>query len=401
MKISYLSGPADVPRFLREMDGAGVTDFFGTNYMKLFLEFARQIVATSQIFTWHDGKRYEADFEQVHVLNWPMKRASGARYHLALFIWNLRAMFRMVGFRPDVLLLTGHQQYWWVYAPLRLLGTKFIASYHSAQWAGPAPQGLVTRTLTILNSLLAVQRMSAILSTSRIIREQVQIMLGGKPVPIFDHLPSYSAGQFAGVEPPRRDVREPFEIMFTGRIEADKGVFDLLEIARSLDAERPSAFLFHVCGDGGARETFVREIEAAELQSTVVVYGHCDPARLRSVLSRSHCCIVPTRLECNAGFEMTCAEAILADRPLISSAACPAIYYLKPATIEVPPDDVAAYRRAVVALADDEDLYWEKQQACAPLKPQFLEEEFSWRSAIRKAFRLSVSVPTQTIEDAL
>ena len=65
-------------------------------------------------------------------------------------------------------------------------------------------------------------------------------------------------------------------------------------------------------------------------------------------MSASHACIVPTRTNYEAGFEMTCSEAILAGRPLVTSKVCPALDYLRDASIEATPDDAASYRDAIV-----------------------------------------------------
>ena len=69
--------------------------------------------------------------------------------------------------------------------------------------------------------------------------------------------------------------------------------------------------------------------------------------------------IAPTRSDFEEGFNKSCVEAVLANRPFISSPVCPAVYSLS-GRIVVPPDDVAAYREALVRLADDPFLYRKK-----------------------------------------
>lgn len=81
---------------------------------------------------------------------------------------------------------------------------------------------------------------------------------------------------------------------------------------------------------------------------------------------------------------MVCAEAILAGRPLVTSAVCPALEYVKEAAVEVPPDDVPAYCRALLDLANDRGLYERKIAACKPIQEQFYDVSNGWGSKLRE-----------------
>lgn len=398
LKISYMSGPANVPRFLTEMERGTPSDYFGTNYMKLFLKLAKDIEAQAQIFTWHGEDLYETELGRYGILNWPIRSRGGLRHHVSLLTWNLAALWRMIRFRPNIVLLTGNQNYWWIYAPLRLFGARFIASFHSVLWPKYRPVPRHLRVFNWLNGRLLLRRMSAILATSQDIREQIVSLLGLAKVPIIDHLPSYAPTQFDGIVPPSRALGSPFEILFMGRLEPNKGVYDLLAFAEQLHRKRPGEFLFHVAGEGSQSEHFASKIHTLSLTDVVLLYGHCGPSKIRELLSKSHVCVVPTRSDCEAGFEMVCAEAILAERPLVSSRVCPAIYYLADATVEVPPDDVAEYRAAIEALADSPELYARKQAACASLKSQFLEPRFGWEAAMHRAIALATGIASAKAE---
>lgn len=389
MKISYLSGPADVSRFLGEIERDEKSDYFGTNYMKLYLRLAQSLDARSQIFTWFEEEPFEQTIGEVEIINWPLVYRPNILFHWDMIGWNLAAMLRMWRFRPDIVLLTGQQGYWWLYWPLRLTGATFLASFHCVQWPKYGRASLHMRLYSWLNARLILRGMPAILSTSQDIRDQIESMLAGAKVPIIDHLPSYSPDQFAGISPPLRPAGTPFTTLFTGRLEANKGIFDIVAIAERLERTRPGEFRFHLCGDGGDREKIESEIIELGLDACVILHGHCGPDTIRALMSESQACIAPTRSDFEAGFEMTCAEAILSGRPLISSPVCPAVHYLTNATVVVPPDDVDAYHDAIVALADDPAFYAVKQAACAPLQRQFYDEDNGWTSAMRRAIGLA------------
>lgn len=394
MKISYLSGPANVKRFLEEIEGREPSDYFGTNYMKSFLELRRDLDARAQVFAWYGSDQFEGNFDGIDLINWPIKPRSGVLYHWQMIVWNTAAMLRILIYRPDIVLLTGHQSYWWIYAPLRLTRAKFIFSFHCVQWPRYGAVRPHVRLLARLTSFLVLRSASAVLSTSRVIRKQVEEMLDGARVPIFDHLPSYEPEQFSGIKPPVRLQDAPFETLFMGRLEANKGIFDVVEIARQLEATHPGKFLFHICGEGSQGKVLADEVGRLGLADQVILQGHCGPDRLRYLMSRSHACIAPTRSDFEAGFEMVCAEAILSGRPLVSSQVCPAIDYVGMATVEVPPDDVEGYRNALLELANEAGFYRRKEQACVGLKDQFFDISRGWKAAFRRALAVSLQDPT-------
>ena len=81
---------------------------------------------------------------------------------------------------------------------------------------------------------------------------------------------------------------------------------------------------------------------------------------------------------------MVCAEAILANRPLITSAVCPALEDVREATVEVQPDNVDQYYQAVLKLSDDPEFYSRKQAACAALQEPFYNLNNSWGTKIKE-----------------
>lgn len=390
-KISYLSGPADFPSIFAFQSGRARQTFFGTNYMKLFIEFVKSKQLSAQVFTWvNTNVDFEDKSRQFILINRSMPRSGGWRYHLDVFRWNSKNVKEMAAFQPDVLLLTGAQENWWQYAPLMRSGAKVIASFHCVQWPVIKSPRLHQRIYAALNARLVLRRASAILVTSQAIRLQVESMLGpASNVPIIDHLPTYDEQQFESFTPPQLEVGSECGILFVGRIEADKGVFDLLQIAHELQSERPGQFRFHFCGEGTQLERLKSLVAERGLQGQVEIHGHCDRDELSVVIKRSHICVVPTRSEFAAGFEMTCAEAILAERPLITSRVCPAIDYLRAATVEVPPDDLGAYKSAILKLADDPVFYAEKRNACASQKGQFYDPANSWTAALERAWAIA------------
>ena len=91
--------------------------------------------------------------------------------------------------------------------------------------------------------------------------------------------------------------------------------------------------------------------------------------------------VVPTRTSFNEGFNMVIAEALLAQRPVISSRVCPAVDYASGGIFLVTPDDGEAYGEAIVHLSDNKEAYVELQSRSYAAGERFLEESTSYRSA--------------------
>lgn len=386
LRVGYVSGPSDADGIYEDLRSNRPRTYFGTNYMRQFLLLMDELGADALIETWHGAAKYRRKIGRHVFNNVPQHARRGSLYHLQNILHMTGVLWRQLLFQPDVIVLTGKQEYWWVLAPLRLTRTRFIASLHSVIWPPFLRLKRHYEALLFLNQHLILRHLDAVVATSKRIADQFAELAGDSGIPLFDHLPTWDRQQFEGVTPADRLPPSPFAVMFTGRIERDKGIYDLVEIAAQLNRERPGEFIFHVCGDGTELERVRRLIEDERLNDVVLLHGYCAPDRMKAVMSTCHAAIVPTRTDCPAGFEMTCAEAILCGRPLVTSAVAPAIDYLRPASIEVPPEDVPAYKRAIVKLKDDPVLYREKREACAGLREQFFSYENSWDFAMREAF---------------
>jgi glycosyltransferase involved in cell wall biosynthesis len=184
------------------------------------------------------------------------------------------------------------------------------------------------------------------------------------------------------MEPPNLN-RYPFRILFVGRMEADKGVFDILEIAKRFASEGRKDFVFELCGSGSALECLRLAVKESELEHLFICHGYCNKPKMRQIYGRSHVVIVPTKTDFVEGFNKVVIESILAGRPVVTSAVCPAISEVRPAVVEVPPDDIKAYGEALIKLSEDREFYREKQQNCANLQEKFYDYSQSWGAQLK------------------
>jgi glycosyltransferase involved in cell wall biosynthesis len=395
IRIAYLSGPCDGPAVYREWRERGQQDYFGTDFMKQFLQLAEDLDAESYIVTSRRGEYSAVRCGRFVFDNHPNPVGlKGAMYHLAFLPWFARIVPKIVRFKPDVLIATENAPYWFLLTPLRWFGIPIIPSFHPVPWPQYAPRKWSSRVLWQLNRFLILRHLKAMVVISNAITRELSSLLGPDMlrIEVLRHLPSYPPSQFESIPLPDIGSQPPFRVFFIGRIETNKGIYDLVEIARRLEEKRRGQFLFDICGAGGELDNLRRRIAELNLQNVVVSHGYCSAQKVEMLLGKSHAVIVPSRSDFDAGFEMVCAEAILSNRPLVASAVCPALEDLREASIEVQPDNVDQYCGAILRLSDEREFYLDKQAACFALHEPFYNPENSWATKIKEALSKHIKI---------
>jgi glycosyltransferase involved in cell wall biosynthesis len=298
-----------------------------------------------------------------------------------------------VRYRIDAAVICDGTCHWFPLRVLPKLGVKVIPTIHCMLWRKSAPPpGRAMRLIRRLDLPFWRRSANAVMSASGDISRQLDELTAGDHRPVIEFLPTYRHGTFAQDEAPPafgsiagQERSAPFRVLFAGRIERNKGVFDILEIARRFHAAGRADIEFDLCGAGSAMEDLKREVSSFALSSTFRLHGHRTRPQMREMFGQSHVLIVPTTSDFAEGFNQVVVEGVLAGRPVITSSICPALEYVRDAIVEVPPDDVGAYHGAILGLLDDRELYDRKRRACVALQEQFYDPERSWATALKKA----------------
>jgi glycosyltransferase involved in cell wall biosynthesis len=246
-----------------------------------------------------------------------------------------------------------------------------------------------------LNRTFFARSASGILVISHTITNQIEELTGNLHPPIYEFLPTYCCDQFDSVRPPPGE-RRPFRVFFAGRIERNKGVFGLLEIAKRFYHEGRNEIEFDLAGDGSSlAQLHHATSEAGEtINQRFRFHGKVNKDQMLELLSRAHVVIVPTTSDFVEGFNKVVAEGVLSGRPVITSNVCPALEYVREAVVEVPPDDFQAYGNAILQLCDDKAFYEEKVAGCRDAQDQFYDSSRGW-GAMLKAGLLATGLPRQ------
>jgi glycosyltransferase involved in cell wall biosynthesis len=103
-------------------------------------------------------------------------------------------------------------------------------------------------------------------------------------------------------------------VLFLGRLESEKGVFDLLDAASALRAAVPDVRL--VCAGDGDLEGVARYAERLGIRDAVSLPGWIGLAEKQSLMDRAAICVLPSYAE---GLPMSLLEAMAAGLPIVAT----------------------------------------------------------------------------------
>jgi glycogen synthase len=384
LRILYAAGPGNIiGTYEHWVKGQDDPSQISITYSSQFYDVCRNLSAKAYVIS-SFSQRSRWKNEQFILENRPnpLQNTSGTLYHIGQILYGLWLIISAIGFRANVAVIDTGSTHWFMLSILSKLGIRVIPSLHCTLWRKYGSQRRIEAKILQLSRRLFAHDCDATLAVSQDINQQVVQLTQESPRPVVRFLPTYRSTEFLDVTEPHFE-RSPFYVLFAGRIEANKGVFDLLAIAQRFAAEGRQDIIFELCGSGSALDDLRVAVALAGLQSTVICYGYCQKSEMRQHLNRSHVVIVPTRTEFAEGFNQVIAEGILAGRPVVTSAVCPALFYVQAAVVEVPPNDVDAYGDALLKLCDDRDFYEQKRRNCLSLQAQFYDPTRGWSAALQ------------------
>lgn len=306
-------------------------------------------------------------------------------YYLSQVLYGLYLIGLAIKYKPKYFHVTNGSTFFFMLAPLKLLGIEVFPQFHNTLWVkGYPPTSKVTRFFLALDAWFLKRVSTAAFCCSPEIKNQIQEITQSKNCPTHVFKAQFYRKNFEN-SPPLPESKSPFVITFAGRIERNKGVFDILEMAQKLKDEN---IVFNICGGGSDLEHLRSKCKNLGLEKSVLIHGKLDRTRLLKMYTDAHTVVIPTRSTFPEGFAMVAAEAVLLERPIITSAVVPALELLKEAAIEVATEDVNSYVSAIKLLISDESVYKEKQAACSKLKKQFLDG----KEGLSKVLEKSLSV---------
>lgn len=388
VRIFFAIGPEDVKTAYQAWEqGEDSPSVNCMSFTGQFLDICKEIDAEGYVLAPCEENYFlETGQFTIDLRKVPFPKASGIWFHIKEICHSFSLIFSIINFRADVVILDLASPgivHWYLFCLLKLFNIDIITDTHCLLWYKYLSINLKDKILLeVGKGIFSIAKANLVCSHE--IEEQISELTLDNHAPILPFFCSYRPDFFLSIPAPSLD-KIPFRVLYLGRIERNKGVFDLLDIARRLALDEGQPFTFDVCGDGGDLEELRAEAKYLGLDQIFVCHGWCNRVRSREIFSRSHVVIVPTRKDFREGFNRVICESVLAGRPVITSDVCPALSYVKDAAIEVQVENVEAYGDAILSLYKESDLYEQKVHACFLLRKQFFDPENQWKAVLKKA----------------
>ena len=221
--------------------------------------------------------------------------------------------------------------------------------------------------------LAVLDHADALLIGSKSFAEEVR-QNHGTPLTRFTIIPGavdvqrFSPGQLAG------EAHEPLRVLYHGRVDARKGVLDLLEAWRQV----PATARLVISGIGPDMEAVAAKITELDLGDSVEQTGYVAYGDVPEIYRSCDIFVSPTYAE---GFSNTILEAMASGLPVVSTRAVGVVDCLRDNEngLLVEPGDVAALRHALTRMLTEPAL----RERLAATALREARDIYSWRTVSR------------------
>lgn len=376
VRIAYVTGPGDVlgthGHWARDEHDPRVPV---VTYSGMFYALVEKLDADALVLhqAGEAGTQRRGRFTFTRVVRTPPRRGAIAhRISEWQFARRLHDALRAYG--PDIILLASD-------TPLALLrrlprGARVILSAHNSYWPmGRQPRGLRQR-IRLWVAARALRRVDAAVCTSPECRRQLALLRGSSHG-LFVEMPQLPAP----LPPPHPTGQSLQSLLFAGRVEQDKGVFDLLRVFERLAASHGGLSL-EFAGEGSALEALRAAVQASGFASRVRVLGRLPAEALRERMRHADLLLCPTRSSFNEGLALVVLESAALGTPAIASSVVPAVEVVGDACLTFEADDAGALAQALENLLADPQRYQRMRSATEGVGRRMLLRERSWGSCL-------------------
>lgn len=383
IRILYVAGPGDVMgtyRFWRENkpDPSQVA----WTYSGQFFDVARELDCQSLVVAScsSDG-RLDDDAMSIRHQSPFSRKVRGIWYHLAEIGRCLRLSLMAVRFGADVAIVA-EGIHWFAWTALSWTGVKVVPSLHCAFWpAGHRPQGPVRDLIDKCNGRFWRRHACATICVSPECENQIRQITTELRGPVYQARAQYDRELFGDVAPPSEC--RPFNILYAGRMERNKGIYDMLDAAEILDRRHRGSFHWEFCGQGSELAAFENSVKEKQLEHAVKVLGGLKRTAMADAYRRCHVVVVPTRTDFAEGLNKVSVEATLACRPVVTTSLAHADEVLGEAIQRAQVDDPASYADAIDQLLQSPELYARRCAWALKVREQFFDRSKAWGAQVR------------------
>lgn len=370
LRIAYLPGPGDVAgTYQHWSEGRHDPRVPIATYSNQFYELAAAINAEALLPTAHLAPATTGPITFQHIKRPPGRgpigwRLANQRYANALGD-------AVEAYAPHVVL--AHSD-----APASLLprlakGRKLILSVHNTYWPYlNAPTGLRAR---LKQAMLAglMRKIDDAICTSDACQRQVAELTGGRVKGLV------STPQLLQRFEMRRRGRVE-RLLFIGRIEHAKGVFDLLDALRILRRDYPDLSLV-IAGDGSASDALADRLGGGNDPGATFT-GRLSAEGIHQAIDAADLVVCPTRTSFHEGLAVVPFEAAAHGAPTLMSTNVPAAEAFGSGGASFRADDTEDLTRTLAALITDQTRFRALCENLTSVVDQLYDRDRSWGSQL-------------------
>ncbi len=307
----------------------------------------------------------------------------------SLFLVFFRVFCLLRGFKPDRVLCGTHGVTLWAgLMYCRLSGVPMVHSSHNSL---QRPAHRFHRKIFTVLDRWCVRRAGATICHGPYIREQL-LALGVPPDRVFEFDIGFTDMLSLRQRHPSLGdgaTHTHASICYVGRIEADKGVFDLLNACTDILARNRRAKLVYA-GNGSDLERLRDWARHPPLDGQVELLGEVSHARVAEVMGEARVVVTPTRSVFPEARCMAAMEGLFMGVPVIAPDSGPFPYLVENGVngLLYRTDSVKDLKRCLESVFEDEPLYAELRRGARNTAERLLHPSMTFSQAVEKAFAL-------------
>ena len=256
------------------------------------------------------------------------------RYSLLNFICKIKLSFlifiNIVKFRPNMVLCWSSSiPYWFSFLAAKFVGSRFVLSKHTR--FADSNDILLKNLLSKIDKFLIKFADAVIVHGPYLYHEVINLGVDSTKVINFDSTyPDDSSWvNFKNNFNYNTSItKHKLQILFIGRVEYFKGVFDLLKACNDILRKNDDIVLVYV-GHGRDIINLENAINAQGLSKKAFIMGNVDHNKLPDIIRRSYCVVTPTKSKFPEGRCMVAMEAMVMGRPVIAPNFGPFLYIVE------------------------------------------------------------------------
>ena len=387
-KIFFAHGPGDAAGTLQNW-ALNVEDdsIIAKTYSGQVFDIAKQLGSELLVIT-DNSKSHTLTADNISVESCPRgDMGSGWKYWLNMKKHADSIARRANEFGADVAIVSLH------YGLLSLSAFKkyqipVILDMHNTLWPMGVEPHFLRKLLLKTMAFNGGSGLEAAIAVSPECGRQLNRLIAKKP--IFEHIPQYPEN-LKNISSNKKPISpsEEFRILFAGRIEKKKGIFDILEAAEILINEGYPQVKWIIAGSGSAEHQLKVEIERRNLSFHFELKGQLCRSDLTEELIKANATITPTRAGFAEGLAKAPLESLIAGIPALLSSVVPAAEVVKNAAIVFEPSSPAEIASSVRQLLEVPSYYDSLCKSSKNLTHLLFNVQYSYKNAALEALAIA------------